>query len=675
MSNYPHLFQPLDLGFTTIKNRFIMGSMHLGLEELPNGLKKTADLYEERAKGGVGLIVTGGIAPNWRGWAFPFMERMSSKRHAKNHSVITKAVQKHGAKICMQILHTGRYGYHPFNVAPSAIKAPINWFKPFALSTKGVWQTVYDYVNSAKMAKQAGYDGVEIMGSEGYLINEFLHPNTNKRTDEWGGSYENRMRFPIEITKKIREAVGPNFIIIYRLSMIDLVPNGSSWEEVTQLAKEIEKAGANIINTGIGWHESRIPTIASSVPRAAFSWVTKKLKQEVSIPLITSNRINMPHIAEEILANGVADMVSMARPFLADPEIVNKSFNGKENEINTCIACNQACLDHIFAKKTASCLVNPTAGREKEFKIIPTEKIKKIAIAGAGTAGLSAALTAAKRGHKVVLFETKGEIGGQFHLARQVPGKEEFNETIRYYKTQIALHNIELRLNTALTKGILKKESFDQVVVSSGVVPRIPKIEGIDHAKVSIYNEVLLGKVEIGKKVAIIGAGGIGYDMVDYVLHKGNSLTKNIDEWLQEWGIDKTLTKRGGLTQDLPPKKNTDKEIYLLKRTKGKFGKDLGKTTGWIHRSIVNQYGVKTIDEVEYHKIDNQGLHISVKGIPQILDVDNVIVCAGQVSVNNLSEELKLLNIPFDVIGGAKFAGELDAKRAIFEGTKLGMVV
>ncbi|MFA9289892.1 MAG: FAD-dependent oxidoreductase [Solirubrobacteraceae bacterium] len=669
MNKYPKLSEPLDLGFTKLKNRVLMGSMHMGLEEMKNGMEKLAEFYEKRAIGGVGLIVTGGIAPNWRGWVKPFAARMTKESHAKEHKIITNAVKKHGTKICMQILHTGRYAYHPFNVAPSAIKSPINPFKPFELSAKAIWNTIDDFANSAKMAKLGGYDGVEVMGSEGYLINQFLHKNTNKRTDEWGGSFENRMRFAIEIIKKIRETVGKEFIIIYRLSMIDLMPDGSSWEEVVQLAKEIEKAGVTIINTGIGWHESRVPTIATSVPRNAFTWVTKKLKGEVNIPIIASNRINNPKDAEKILEENSADMISMARPFLADPEIVNKSIEGKEDEINTCIACNQACLDHAFQNKHASCLVNPFAGNESTLKIIKTTNPKNVAIIGAGMAGLSAALTAAQIGHKVVVFESKNEIGGQFHLAKQVPGKEEFKETIRYFITMLKKYNIELKLNTPFIKENISNNTYDHIIVSSGVKPRIPAIEGINHPKVSLYNSVLEGKVEIGKKVAVIGAGGIGFDMVDFILHKDHSPTLNLDNWLEEWGIDKSYVNRGGLTHFNPPKKQAEREIYLLKRTKGKFGGDLGKTTGWIHRSIIGQYNVKAIEEVVYDKIDDFGLHISLEGKQTILDVDNIIICAGQVSVNQFEEEIKNLKIPYTVVGGAKFAGELDAKRAIYEGT------
>jgi len=543
---YKHIFEPLDLGFTTLKNRILMGSMHTGLEEEKNGIDKIATYYSERAKGGVGLIVTGGISPNIQGWTGPFAARMSTKKHAIQHQKITEAVHKEGGKICMQILHSGRYGYHPFNVAPSKIKSPITPFKPFKLTQSGIKRTIRDFVNCAKLAKTAGYDGIEIMGSEGYLINQFIVKRTNKRTDRYGGAYENRMRLPIELVKQTRQSVGEDFIIIYRLSMLDLVENGSSWEEVVQLGKEIEKAGATLINTGIGWHESRIPTIATSVPRAAFTWVTKKMKEELSIPLITSNRINMPETAEKILSEGDADMISMARPFLADPEWVNKAAQEKSDEINTCIGCNQACLDHVFQQKVASCLVNPRACHETELNYYPTENKKKIAVIGAGPAGLAAATIAAQRGHVVTLFDADKEIGGQFNIAKQIPGKEEFYETLRYFTKQIEIHNVAVKLNNTVSLTDLKEANFDEIIIATGIKPREVNIEGINHEKVLSYIDVLKHKKPVGKRVAVIGAGGIGFDVSEYLTHEGVVTSQNIDAWLKEWGIDKTLKSRAG---------------------------------------------------------------------------------------------------------------------------------
>ena len=569
MTKYKHIFEPLDLGFTTLKNRIIMGSMHTGLEEKKNGLEKIAAYYAERAKGGVGLIVSGGIAPNVQGWTAPFSARMSTKKNAKHHKVITDAVHREGGKICMQILHAGRYGYHPLAVAPSAIKSPISPFKPFKLKQSGINRTIRDFVNAAKLSKLAGYDGVEIMGSEGYLINQFITERTNKRTDTYGGSYENRMRLPIELVKQTREAVGKEFIIIYRLSMLDLVEKGSTWQEVVALGKEIEKAGATIINTGIGWHEARIPTIATSVPRAAFTWVTKKIKEELSIPLVTSNRINMPETAEKVLAEGHADLISMARPFLADPEWVNKAESNKSDEINTCIGCNQACLDHVFEQKVASCLVNPRACHETELNYLPTEKKKKIAVIGAGPAGLAASTIAAQRGHEVTLFDADKEIGGQFNLAKQIPGKEEFYETIRYFNKQIELHKVTVILNTRVTAEDLKNGNFDEVILATGIKPRTPKIEGVDHPKVLNYIDVLKLKRPVGKRVAVIGAGGIGFDVSEYLAHKGESTSLNIDAWLKEWGIDKTMKARSGIEGVQAEVHPSPREIFMFKRSKG----------------------------------------------------------------------------------------------------------
>jgi 2,4-dienoyl-CoA reductase (NADPH2) len=668
---YKHIFEPLDLGFTTLKNRILMGSMHTGLEEEKDGIDKIATYYAERAKGGVGLIVTGGIAPNIQGWTGPFSARMSTKKHAKHHQKITEAVHAAGGKICMQILHAGRYGYHPFNVAPSKIKAPINRFTPFKLKESGVQRTIRDFVNSAKLSKEAGYDGVEIMGSEGYLINQFIAKRTNKRNDKWGGEYENRMRLPIELVKQTREAVGKEFIIIYRLSMLDLVENGSSWEEVVQLGKEIEKAGATIINTGIGWHEARIPTIATSVPRAAFTWVTKKMKEEISIPLVTSNRINMPETAEKILAEGDADMISMARPFLADPEWVNKAEADKSDEINTCIGCNQACLDHVFQQKVASCLVNPRACHETELNYNPTQNKKKVAVIGAGPAGLAASTIAAQRGHVVTLFDAASEIGGQFNMAKQIPGKEEFYETIRYFQKQIDLHNVEVKLNTKVSTDDLQNSDFDEIIVATGIKPRELKIEGINHSKVLSYIDVLKDKKPVGKRVAVIGAGGIGFDVSEYLTHKGESTALNIDAWLKEWGIDKTMEARSGIEGVKPEFHPSPREIFMFKRSAGKFGGNLGKTTGWIHRSTLKKKKVQFIGEVSYNKIDDEGLHYTQNEEQKILEVDNVVICAGQTPFKELYQPLLDLGKNVHVIGGADFASELDAKRAINQGARL----
>ena len=648
-----------------------MGSMHTGLEEEKNGIDKLAAYYAERAKGGVGLIVTGGISPNIQGWTGPFAARMSSKKHAIHHQKITKAVHKEGGKICMQILHSGRYGYHPFNVAPSKIKAPITPFKPFKLTQSGINRTIRDFVNCAKLSKVAGYDGVEIMGSEGYLINQFIAKRTNKRNDAWGGDYQNRMRLPIELVKLTREAVGENFIIIYRLSMLDLVENGSSWEEVVELGKEIEKAGATIINTGIGWHESRVPTIATSVPRAAFTWVTKKMKSEIKIPLVTSNRINMPETAEKVLAEGDADIISMARPFLADPEWVNKAKAEKADEINTCIGCNQACLDHVFEQKVASCLVNPRACHETELNYNPTENKKKIAVIGAGPAGLVAATIAAQRGHLVTLFDADEEIGGQFNLAKQIPGKEEFYETLRYFNKQLEIHNVDIKLNTRVTNKDLLESDFDEIVLATGIKPRELKIDGINHKKVISYLDVLKLKKPVGNRVAVIGAGGIGFDVSEYLSHQGKSTSQNIDAWLKEWGIDKSLKARSGIENITPEFDPSPREIFMFKRSKGKFGGNLGKTTGWIHRSSLKKKKVQFIGEVSYTKIDDKGLHYVQNEENKVLDVDNVVICAGQIPFKELYQPLLDAGKIVHLIGGADFASELDAKRAINQGARL----
>lgn len=672
-TQYTKLFEPLDLGFTTLKNRVLMGSMHTGLEELKGGYEKMAAFYAERAKGGVGLIVTGGISPNIAGWVGPFSSKLTNTRTADKHKIITQSVHENGGKICLQILHTGRYGYHPFAVAPSSIKSPISPFKPWALSRMGVRKTINDYVNCAKLAQHAGYDGVEVMGSEGYLINQFIATKTNKRTDEWGGSYENRIKFPLEIVRKIRKEVGENFIIIFRLSMLDLVEGGSSWQEVVQLAKELEKAGVTIINTGIGWHEARIPTIATMVPRGAFAWVTKKMKSEISIPLITTNRINTPEVAEQILQDGNADMVSMARPFLADAFFVNKAMENKADEINTCIGCNQACLDHIFSRKHASCLVNPRACRETELTPTKVAKPKRIAVVGAGPAGLSFASVAAERGHTVTLFDSAPEIGGQFNIAKQIPGKEEFYETIRYFNRQLELHKVTIQLNKTVTENELK--DFDEVIVASGITPRKPPIPGIEHPMVLSYIDVLKHKKEVGKRVAIIGAGGIGFDTAEFLTHSGPSTSQDIQAFLREWGIDPTNEVRSGIEGIKAHPEPSPREVYLLQRKETKIGEGLGKTTGWVHRISLKNKSVKMLNAVQYDKIDDAGLHITVKGQSQLLAVDNVVICAGQVCKNELVEPLQKMGKSVHVIGGAFMAGELDAKRAIEQGYRLGVEI
>ncbi|WP_371195998.1 FAD-dependent oxidoreductase [Glaciecola sp. SC05] len=670
MSNnpFPFLLKPLDLGFTTLKNRVLMGSMHLGLEEEKGGFDKLAAFYAARARGGVGLIVTGGIAPNIAGWVAPFAGRMSSSRHAKKHQVITEAVHAEGGKICMQILHAGRYGYHPLAVSASAAKSPITPFKPKALSARGIRNTITDYAECANYAKQAGYDGVEIMGSEGYLINQFFCERTNFRSDEFGGSLENRARLALEIVKTTRQRVGENFIIIYRLSMLDLVEGGAPWDEVVYLAKEIEKAGATLINTGIGWHEARVPTIATSVPRAAFTWITQRMKSEVSIPLITTNRINTPEIAESVLEQGHADMVSMARPFLADADFVAKAMRNQSDQINTCIACNQACLDHAFEQKRASCLVNPQACYETEliFKSVATPK--KLAVIGAGPAGLAFATYAAERGHNVHLYEQSGEIGGQFNYAKQIPGKEEFYETLRYYQRKIEVTGVKLHLNKKADLGLLEHEGFDEVVLATGIKPRTPAIPGIEHPSVMSYIDVLRDHKPVGKRVAVIGAGGIGFDVSEYLV-ENEHLTVNLDKWLNHWGIDKTFSHPGALQ----PKKEVDpvREVFLLQRKASKVGKGLGKTTGWIHRASLVNHKVQMIGGVSYEKIDDDGLHIMVGDQPKTLQVDNIVVCAGQEPFKVLEESFVNAGMKVHIIGGADVAAELDAKRAIRQGAEL----
>ena len=667
---YPHLLAPLDLGFTTLKNRVLMGSMHTGLED-GNKHDRLAAYFAERARGDVGLIVTGGYAPNRTGWVKPFAGKLTTRGEAKKHSRVTNAVHAEGGKIAMQILHAGRYAYHPISVAPSKVKSPITPFAPRELSSAGVEKQINDFVRCAQLAREAGYDGVEIMGSEGYFINEFLVTHTNNRTDEWGGDYENRMRFPVEIVARTREAVGDDFIIIYRLSMIDLIPDGSSWKETVMLAKAIEDAGATIINTGIGWHEARVPTIATSVPRGAFTWVTKKMKQEVSIPLVTSNRINLPSVAEEILADGCADMVSMARPLLADAEFVSKARDGRADEINVCIACNQACLDHTFSNKMSSCLVNPRACHETELNYHPTTSKRQFAVVGAGPAGISTALVLAERGHDVDLIDAASEIGGQLNMAKVIPGKEEFHEMVNYFARQIELKNVNLQLNRHVSATDLS--DYDEVIIATGVTPRDPGIEGQEHPKVLSYIDVLRNQAPVGHRVAIIGAGGIGFDVAEYLIHDGDSPTLDLTEWLAEWGVVDPAVARGGLSRQRQQPEPA-REVTLLQRKAGKHGAGLGKTTGWIHRAVLKMNNVQMIADVNYERIDDEGLLISYgekRENPQWLDVDNIILCAGQLPMRDLLEPLQSAGVRTHVIGGADVASELDAKRAINQGSRL----
>ncbi len=666
---FPHLFAPLDLGFTTLRNRVLMGSMHTGLEEERGGFEKLAAFYRERARHGVALIVTGGIAPDWRGWLSPFGAKLTNSREAERHRPVTEAVHEEGGKICLQILHSGRYGYHPFCVAPSAVKSPISPFKPWALSKRGIERTIRHFVRCARLARKAGYDGVEVMGSEGYLINQFVVRRTNRRTDEWGGSFENRIRFPVEIVRRIREALGHDFIIIYRLSMLDLVEEGSTWEEVEELARRIEAAGANIINTGIGWHEARIPTIATMVPRAGFSWVTKRLMGKVGIPLVTTNRINMPEVAERILAEGHADMVSMARPFLADAEILSKARQGKVHAINTCIACNQACLDHTFQRIPATCLVNPRACRETELIIRPAFAKKKIAVVGAGPAGLACATTAAERGHEVHLFEASDRIGGQFNMARRIPGKEEFDETLRYFGHRLRETGVHLYLSTPATVERLRAGGFDEVVLATGVEPRRPDIPGIDHPKVLSYIDVLWHDKPVGRKVAIIGAGGIGFDLAEFLTHGRRRPSLDLQAFAEAWGVDLDYRRRGGLIEPHP--EPSPREVWLMQRSPGKPGKRLGKTTGWIHRLSLRHKNVHMMGGVRYLRIDDEGLHIEHQGAQKLLPVDHVVICAGQLAQRELQQPLEAAGMRVHLIGGADEARELDAKRAIDQGTRL----
>ncbi|KZX65087.1 NADPH-dependent 2,4-dienoyl-CoA reductase [Vibrio sp. HI00D65] len=663
---YPHLLEPLDLGFTQLRNRVLMGSMHTGLEEHKEGLHKLAAFYEERAKGGVGLIVTGGFSPNLRGRLSPFSAEFSKVKHAKAHQVVTEAVHKHGGKIALQLLHAGRYAMHPFAQSASGIKAPIAKFAPSEMSPRQIKKTINAFANSAELAQVAGYDGIEIMGSEGYLINQFICKRTNMRYDEWGGSYDKRMRFPLEIVKSIREAVGKDFIIIFRLSMLDLVEQGSTFEDVVLLAQKLEEAGVTIINTGIGWHEARIPTIATQVPRGAFSWVTEKVKPYVSIPVITCNRINTPEEAERIISSGQADMVSMARPFLADPDFVNKAAQDQAQYINTCIGCNQACLDNVFKGKRASCLVNPRACHETEIVVQPAPATKTIAVVGAGPAGLACATTLAQRGHKVDLIEKNDRIGGQFRLAMQIPGKEEFRETIRYFANQIDASGVNLKLDTEATFEMLLK--YDEVVMAAGVEPRKLNIEGIDHENVVDYQTLIREKTPVGEKVAIVGAGGIGVDVATMLTEP---TSHSLDDWLHEWGIDKNMEHPGGLYPY--PDSFSDKTVWVMQRKAGRVGKGPGKTTGWIHKRTLEKRGVNLLGGVSYNKIDDQGLHISVGKQDQVLDADSVIVCAGQVSVRPFEDMWQEFGGKLHVIGGADYAGELDAVRAIRQGVELAI--
>ncbi|MFC3194216.1 FAD-dependent oxidoreductase [Marinicella sediminis] len=662
--NYPHVFEPLTVGNKTIKNRVLMGSMHTGLEDRAKNYPKLAEYFRQRAAGEAGIMVTGGIAPNISGWVGPFSGFLKYGFQVKRHRLITEAVHQEGSLICMQILHSGRYGYHPFNVSATDKQSPITPFKPKKLSERKIHKQIRDFVNCAKLAQKANYDGVEIMGSEGYLINQFISPRTNDRDDDWGGSFDNRTRFALEIVRQTRAAVGQDFILIFRLSMLELVNNGSSIDEVIKLAKALEQAGVSIINTGIGWHEARVPTIATMVPRAGFAWVTELIKKEVKVPLVTTNRINHPQVAEDIIASGKADMVSMARPFLADPDLVKKSRSGDVRDINICIGCNQACLDHVFKNKMASCLVNPAACHETEFISQPVKTSKNIAVVGAGMAGLSCSTTLAERGHQVTLFEAAAQIGGQFNLAAAIPGKEEFVHTISYFTHLLDKHGVKLKLNHKATEADLS--DFDEVVIASGVTPRVPGIEGIDHDKVILYHDLLSGRKKAGKKVAVIGAGGIGFDVSEYLSVDDPSKAQTIDEFCAEWGIDQSIESPGGLIKahDDP----AARDIYMLQRKTSKPGKGLGKTTGWIHRLSLKKKGVKTLTGVQYDKIDDRGLHITVKEKPQILDVDHVIICAGQVSNKALYQDRD----NYHIIGGADLAAELDAKRAIKQGTLLG---
>lgn len=672
-AHYPHLLAPLDLGFTTLRNRTLMGSMHTGLEERPGGFERMATYFAERARGGVGLMVTGGIAPNEEGGVYDGAAKLTNAEEAEHHRIVTRAVHEAGGKICLQILHAGRYAYSRKQVAPSAIQAPINPFTPRELDEEGIEKQIADFVTCSTLARSAGYDGVEIMGSEGYFINQFLAAHTNHRTDRWGGSYENRMRLAVEIVRRVREAVGAHFIIIFRLSMLDLVEGGSSWEEIVELAKAVEQAGATLINTGIGWHEARIPTIATKVPRAAFSKVTAKLRGSVNIPLITTNRINTPEVAERILSEGDADMVSMARPFLADPEFVNKAAAGHAERINTCIGCNQACLDHTFGGKLTSCLVNPRACHETELNYLPTLQVRKIAVVGAGPAGLAAATVAAQRGHEVTLFDSASEIGGQFNIAKRVPGKEEFAETLRYFRNKVQETGVQLRLGNRVKAADLLGAGFDEVILATGVAPRTPAIPGIDNPMVLSYLDVILQRKPVGRRVAVIGAGGIGFDVSEFLVHQGVATSLDREAFWKEWGIDTTLQARGGVAGVKSEVHAPARQVFLLQRKSSKVGDGLGKTTGWIHRTGLKNKQVQMLNAVQYLKIDDAGLHIRIgeDGEEKLLAVDNVVICAGQDPLRELYDELLNGGQSVHLIGGADVAAELDAKRAIDQGSRL----
>jgi len=665
--SYPHLFSPLDLGFTTLKNRSLMGSMHTGLEERKDDLKALAAYFAERARGGAGLMVTGGISPNRQGWLAPFGAKLTGSTEVSRHRNVTAAVHAEDGKICLQILHAGRYAMHPFLVAPSPVRSQISPFKPWEMSERLIHSTIEDFAHTAALAREAGYDGVEIMGSEGYLINQFIAPRSNRRTDDWGGSFNNRIRFPLEIMRKVREMAGKDFIVIFRISMLDLVEEGSTFDEVEQLALKIEAAGATMINTGIGWHEARIPTIATMVPRGAYAWVTRQLKGKLNIPLITTNRINTPEKAEEILRDGYADMISMARPFLADPDFMVKAQAGNSAEINTCIACNQACLDRIFSGKTAGCLVNPRACRELSIpETASCAAPQKIAVVGAGPAGLSAATELGAQGHEVHLFEASGEIGGQFNLAKRIPGKEEFHETIRYFTAMLKKHGVSAHLHTRVSTETLLQGNFSRILIATGITPRKPDIEGIDHPKVVSYTDVLAGKITPGQSVAIIGAGGIGFDVAMYLTQPAIKSGNPVEHYLAEWGIDPAYQNRGGITT--PVREESPRQVWLLQRSKGKIGDKLGKTTGWAHRITLRNRGVHMISDVRYDKITDEGLHTLIKGEPVLIPADHVIICAGQLPQQELYAPLARAGVQVTLIGGAREAGELDAQRAIEEG-------
>jgi len=686
MTAYPHLFAPLDLGHVVLPNRVLMGSMHTGLEEAKGGFERLGRFYAERAAGGVALIVTGGIAPNLAGRLTPFASQLSYPWQLRRHRTVTDAVHAAGGRIAMQVLHAGRYAHHPLAVAPSALRAPIARFKPRALSSSGIESTIDDFARTAELARRAGYDGVEVMGSEGYLINQFVARRTNLRDDDWGGSFVNRIRFAVETVRRTRAAVGDDFIVIFRLSMLDLVEGGSTWEEVVELARAVEDAGATMINTGIGWHEARIPTIATMVPRAAFAWVTRRLKGKVRVPLVTTNRINDPVDVEAILARGDADMVSMARPFLADPAFVAKARDGRANEINTCIACNQACLDHIFALKTASCLVNPAACREAEFELKPATVRKRVAVVGAGPAGLACATTAAERGHDVTLYDAAGEIGGQFNLAKRIPGKEEFEETLRYFRARLAKFDVKLALGRRVDAADLA--AYDAVVLATGIVPRVPPIPGIGHASVASYVDIVSGRRVAGKCVAVVGAGGIGFDVAELLTHPGatlapgatpvppNALAANpdaLDHFRDQWGIDGGYEHAGGVKRASP--EPNPRVVWMLQRKSSKVGEGLAKTTGWIRRLLLKERGVTMLAGVEYVRIDDGGLHITVDGAPRTLDVDTIVICAGQEPRRELVAGLEAAGVRATLIGGADVATELDAKRAIEQGTRVAMAL